>query len=183
MVIICITTSIIYTFNTHSKYSIPQAYHLNYDAIIRNHEHYLQYGIHHSKCYLQKYFETYPIISNITNNCLKAHCKYLWKTQKYLLIKDHEEWKPMATCVVDVHFVGCTQPSSKEPTHVSKPNPKDPSKRQRIESGKLALVHPWPKYSWRPLQENQDFEDELGGVPSAFYHLLPDVNSARGLWC
>ena len=41
----------------------------------------------------------------------------------------------MATCVVDVHFVGCTQPSPKEPAHVSKPNPKNPSKRQRIESG------------------------------------------------
>ena len=29
MVIICITTSIIYTFNTHGKYSNPQAHHLN----------------------------------------------------------------------------------------------------------------------------------------------------------
>ena len=49
MVIMCITTSIIYTFNAHDKYSKPQAHHLNYDAIIRSHEHYLQYGIHHSK--------------------------------------------------------------------------------------------------------------------------------------
>ena len=48
----------------------------------------------------------------------------------------------MATCMVDVHFVGCTQPSPKEPAHMSKPNPKDPSKRQRIDSGQPDLVHP-----------------------------------------
>ena len=53
------------------------------------------------------------------------------KPKKYLLIKVHEEWKPMATCVVDVHFVGCTQTSLKELAHVSKPNPRDPNKRQR----------------------------------------------------
>ena len=147
MVIIYITTSIIYTFNTHGKYSNPQAHHLNYDAIVGNHEHYLQYGAHHSKCYLQRYFETCPIISNVTTNWPKAHCKYLWKIQKYLLIKVHEEWKPMATCVVDVHLVGCTQPNPKEPAHVSKPNPRDPGKRQRIESEQPAIVHPWPKYS------------------------------------
>ena len=69
MVIICIITSIIYAFNTHGKYSNPQTHHLNYDAIIRNHKHYLQYGIHHSKSYLQRYFETCPIVSNITTNC------------------------------------------------------------------------------------------------------------------
>ena len=40
MDIICITTSIIYTFNTHGKHSNLQAHHLSYDAIIRNHEHY-----------------------------------------------------------------------------------------------------------------------------------------------
>ena len=40
MYIICITTSIIYTFNTHGKHSNPQDHHLSYDAIIRNHEHY-----------------------------------------------------------------------------------------------------------------------------------------------
>ena len=56
MVIIRITTSIIYIFNTHGKYSISQAYHLNYDAIIRSHEHYLQYGIHHSKMSFTKVF-------------------------------------------------------------------------------------------------------------------------------
>ena len=38
--IICIATSIIYAFDTHGKHSNPQAYHLSYDAIIRNHEHY-----------------------------------------------------------------------------------------------------------------------------------------------
>ena len=32
-------------------------------------------------------------------------------------------------------FVGGTQPGPKETAFVSKPNPKDPSKRQRIESG------------------------------------------------
>ena len=40
------------------KHSNPQAHHLNYDVIIKNHEHCLQYGIHHCKYYLQKYFET-----------------------------------------------------------------------------------------------------------------------------
>ena len=33
MVIIYITTSIIYIFKAHGKYSIPQAYHLKYDVI------------------------------------------------------------------------------------------------------------------------------------------------------
>ena len=40
MDITCIATSIIYAFNTHGKHSNPQAHHLSYDAIIRNHEHY-----------------------------------------------------------------------------------------------------------------------------------------------
>ena len=40
MDIICIATSIIYTFDIHGKHSNPQAHHLSYDAIIRNHEHY-----------------------------------------------------------------------------------------------------------------------------------------------
>ena len=143
MVVIYITTSIIYIFNSHGKYLIPQAYHLNYDVFIRNNKHYLWYGIHHSKCYLQRYFETYHIVSNITTHCPKAYCKYLWKPKKYLLlIKVYKGWKPMATCVVDIHFVGCTQPSPKEPAHLSKSNPKDPNKRQRIESGQPALVHP-----------------------------------------
>ena len=84
----------------------------------------------------------------------------------------------MATCVVDIHFVGCTQPSPKEPAHVSKPNPKDPSKRQRIESGQ---TNPCSSLTKVQPQKNQVFKDELGAVPSAFYHPLPDMNSARGL--
>ena len=37
--IICIATSIIYAFDTHGKHSNPQAHHLSYDAVIRNHEY------------------------------------------------------------------------------------------------------------------------------------------------
>ena len=40
MDIICIATSIIYAFDTHSKHSKSQDHHLSYDTIIRNHEHY-----------------------------------------------------------------------------------------------------------------------------------------------
>ena len=40
MDIMCIATSIIYAFDIHGKHSNPQAHHLSYDAIIRNHEHY-----------------------------------------------------------------------------------------------------------------------------------------------
>ena len=40
MDIICIATSIIYAFDTYGKHSNPQAHHLSYDAIIRNHRHY-----------------------------------------------------------------------------------------------------------------------------------------------
>ena len=40
MYIICITTSIICTFNTHGKHSNPQNHHLSYYAIIRNHKNY-----------------------------------------------------------------------------------------------------------------------------------------------
>ena len=35
-------------------------------------KYYLQYEIHHSKYYLQRYFETCPIVSNITTNCPMA---------------------------------------------------------------------------------------------------------------
>ena len=35
-------------------------------------KHYLQYEIYHSKYYLQRYFETYPIVSNITTNFPRA---------------------------------------------------------------------------------------------------------------
>ena len=41
VVIIYITISVIFIFKAHGKYSILQALHLNYDVIIRNHEHYL----------------------------------------------------------------------------------------------------------------------------------------------
>ena len=40
MDIICIATFIIYAFDTHHKHLNPQAHHLSYNAIIRNHEHY-----------------------------------------------------------------------------------------------------------------------------------------------
>ena len=117
------------------------------------------------------------------NSLRKGLLQISMKTQKYLLIiKVHKGWKPMATYVFDVHFVGCTQPSLKGPAHMSKPNPKNPSKRQGIESGQPALVYPWPRYSWRSLQENQVFENRLEAVPSAFCHPLPDVNSAQRLW-
>ena len=35
-------------------------------------KHYFQYEIHHSKYYLQRYFETCHIVSNITTNCPRA---------------------------------------------------------------------------------------------------------------
>ena len=77
-----ITIPIIFIFKAHGNYSIPQAHHLNYDVIIKNHKHYLWYGVHHfqnSKCCLQRHFETYLIILNITTHCPKTHYKYLWK--------------------------------------------------------------------------------------------------------
>ena len=114
---------------------------------------------------LSYYFKYY-------NSLPKDPLQISMKNPKYLLIiKVHEGWKLMATCVVDVHFVGWTQPNAKGPAHMSKPNPKNPSKRQRIESGQPTLVHPWPRYSWRPLQENQVFEDELGAILSTFVTL------------
>ena len=83
----CITTSIIYTFYTCGKRFKPTS---SSSKLLETWT--LQYGIHHSKCYLQKCFETCPIVSNITTNCPKAHCKYLWRnSKKCLLIKIHEE--------------------------------------------------------------------------------------------
>ena len=102
------------------KHSNPQAHHLNYDTIIRNHEHWLQYGIHHSKYHLQKYFETCPVVSNLTTNYPKAHYKYLWKNPNYSLTKVHEEWKLMT----NMCCLGCTQPGPKGLAHVSQPKPK-----------------------------------------------------------
>ena len=71
MDIICITTSIIYTFDTHDKHSNPQDHHLSYDAIIRNHEHYCNME------FIKVNIIYKSIVSNITANCPKAHCKYL----------------------------------------------------------------------------------------------------------
>ena len=71
MDIICFATSIIYAFDTHGKHSNPQDHHLSYDAIIRNHEHYC-------KMEFIKVNTIYKsIVSNITTNFPKAHCKYL----------------------------------------------------------------------------------------------------------
>ena len=118
MEVICIATSIIYNFNTHGKHSNPQDHHISHDAIIRNHEHYLQHRILQSKYYLQKYFETCPIVSNITTNCLKAHCKYLWKTQK--IFTNKSPWG------MKTHGNMCTQPSPWEQAQA-----KNTSRRQR----------------------------------------------------
>ena len=107
MDIICIASIIIYAFDTPSKHSSPQDHHLSYDAIIRNHEHYCNME------FIKVNIIYKSIVSNITTNFPKAHCKYLWKTQKYLLIKVHEEWKPIATC-------------AHNSTHVSKPKQKTP---------------------------------------------------------
>ena len=120
MCIICIATSTIYTFNTYGKHSNPQDHHLSYDAIIKNHEYYLQHGIDQSKYYLRKHFETCHIVSNITTNCPKAHCKYLWKTQKYLLTKVHEEWKLMAICAHNLAHV--SKPKQKKHQQEAKEN-------------------------------------------------------------
>ena len=76
MDIICIATSVIYAFDTHGKHSNPQDHHLS-DAIIRNHEHYCNMEFIKVNIIDKKYFETCPIVSNITTNCPKAHYKYL----------------------------------------------------------------------------------------------------------
>ena len=118
MVTIYIPIFIIFIFKVHGNYSIPQAHHLNYDVIIRNHKHYLWLEFiifKNSKCYLQKHFEAYAIILNITTHCPKTHHKYPWKPKNLLIIRVHEGWKLMATCVVTIHLVGLnmgwTQPS------------------------------------------------------------------------
>ena len=136
--------------------------------IIRNQEHYLWYGIQHSKCYLQRHFETYPIISNVTTHCPKAHYKCLWKPKYLLIIKVHEGWKPMATCVVNVHFVGWTQPSPMGPAHMSKPSPKNPNKKQRIENGQPALIHSWPKVQMKASTREPSLWGWTRGCPISF---------------
>ena len=71
MDIICIATSIIYAFDTPGKHSSPLDHHLSYDAIIRNHEHYCNME------FIKVNIIYKSIVSNITTNFPKAHCKYL----------------------------------------------------------------------------------------------------------
>ena len=91
MDIICITTSIIYAFDTHGKHSNPQAHHLSYDAIIRNHEHYCNMefikinSIYKSILKLVLLFQTLQLIAQ------RPIASIYEKTQNYLLIKVHEE--------------------------------------------------------------------------------------------
>ena len=92
-----------------------------------------------SKCYLQKHFETFAIILNITTHCPNIH-----ENPKYLLIiRVHEGWNPMATCVIAINLVGSnmgwTQPSPKGPAHMSKPDPKNSNRRLRIENKQPTL--------------------------------------------
>ena len=70
VVTICATTSTLMV-----SIQIHKAQRLYYDVVIRNHEHY--YNVEFMMNDLQKHFEACPIVSNITNNCLKAHYKYL----------------------------------------------------------------------------------------------------------
>ena len=51
-----------HNINTHGKNSNPQAHHLNYDAIIRNHGHCSQYRIHRSEGYLQRYLVFWKLV-------------------------------------------------------------------------------------------------------------------------
>ena len=71
MDIICIAISIIYAFDTHGKHSNPQDHYLSYNAIIRNYEHYCNME------FIKVNIIYKSIVSNITTNCPKAHCKYL----------------------------------------------------------------------------------------------------------
>ena len=111
MYIICITTSIICTFNTHGKHSNPQDHYLSYYAIIRNHERYCNMEfikvniIYKSILKLVLLFQTLQLIAQ------RPITSIYEKTQKYLLIKVHGEWKPMTTCAYNA-------------AHVSKPKQK-----------------------------------------------------------
>ena len=100
MDIICIATSIIYAFNTHGKHSNPQAHHLSYDAIIRNHEHCCNMefikvnNIYKSILKLVLLFQTLQLIAQ------KPIASIYEKTQKYLLIKsmrNESPWQHMHT--------------------------------------------------------------------------------------
>ena len=100
------TSTLMVSIQTH------KVRHLHYDAVIRNHEHYLQYGIHVND--LQKYFEACPIVSNITTNCLKAHCKYLWKEPKVFTnkspwgMKAHDKHVLLMPILWDAHSLAQT---------------------------------------------------------------------------
>ena len=117
--IICTTTCIIYTFNTHGQTFKPTSSSfklLKTMNIICNMEFIIESAIYKS-------IETCPIISNNTTNCPKAHCKYLWKKPKLFTNKSPWGIKTHGKHVLD-YFVGCTQPGPKGPAHVSKPKPK-----------------------------------------------------------
>ena len=91
MDIIYIVTSIIYAFDTHGKHPNPQNHHLSYDVIIRNHEHYCNMEfikvniIYKSILKLVLLFQTLQLIAQ------RPIASIYEKTQKYLLIKVHEE--------------------------------------------------------------------------------------------
>ena len=90
--------------------------------------HYLQYEIHHSKYYLKRYFETCHIVSNITTNCPKAHCKYLQKTQK--IFTNKSPWQNVHT----------TQPKGTSPCEQAQAKNTAGGKRLRV--GKHPLFIP-----------------------------------------
>ena len=144
MDIICIMTSIIYAFDTPGKHPNPQDHHLSYDAIISNHEHYCNMEfikvniIYKSILKLVLLFQTLQLIAQ------KPIASIYEKTQKYLLIKVHKEWKPMATCAhnqtQESHEVG--NKSKQRKGHMAQLKvlkwskvPAQKRSQQRIESG------------------------------------------------
>ena len=124
MDIICIATSIIYAFDTHAKHSNPQVHHLSYDAIIRNHEHYCNMefikinSIYKSILKLVLLFQTLQLIAQ------RPIASIYEKTQKYLLIKVHEEWKLKATCAHNPAHVSKLKQLTKRQleTHIREPS-------------------------------------------------------------
>ena len=95
--------------DTHGKYSNPQAQHLHYDAVIRNHERYLQYGIYKSIWKLVLLFQILQLIAQ------RPIASIYEKIQSVRQRKSMRNENPWQTCVVNVHFVGCTQPGPKGP--------------------------------------------------------------------
>ena len=72
---------------------------------------------------LQKHFEACPIVSNITTNCPKAHCKYLWKELKVFTnkipwgMKAHGKHVLLMPILLDEHGLAQTnQPMYASPT-------------------------------------------------------------------